>query len=195
QEARERAWQAAPRLLPRGRAGEFNEALMELGALICTPRKPRCGDCPLAFVCEAHRHGDAESFPAPKERRPRPLLVWAAAALFRGDGTVLLRRRGEGELFAGLWDLPSSPVVAGAVQKALRGATALCGLTRTPALEPAGDVRQVLTHREIHVLLFRGRGRSSLRAGGAVRWVAPDELDSIGLSSLARRCLRVAAAG
>jgi A/G-specific adenine glycosylase len=192
-QARERAWRVAPSLLPDGRAGELNEALMELGAVVCTPRSPRCGECPLAEVCEACIHGDAESFPAPKRARARPVLVWAAAALFRTDGAVLLRKRGDGELFAGLWDLPSSVVAAGAAeQDALHRAVALCGMARAPKLEPKGEVRQVLSHREVHVRLFRGRKRATFMPADGVRWTMPAELRSIGLSSLARKCLRVA---
>jgi adenine-specific DNA glycosylase len=103
-----------------------------------------------------------------------------------------LRRRTDGELFAGLWDLPSSAIVSGAEREALRRAVALCGIARTPMLERAGEVKQVLTHREVHVLLFRGRARRTAPPGSDVRWTLPDELGSIGLSSLARKCLRVA---
>jgi A/G-specific adenine glycosylase len=191
-EARERTWQVAPALLPAGRAGEFNEALMELGATICTPRSPRCEDCPLSEICQARMHEDADRFPAARKARTRPVLVWAAAALFRLDGAILLRKRSEGELFGGLWDLPSSAVVSGAEREALRRAVALCGIARPPILERAGEVKQVLTHREVHVLLFRGRARRTARPGSDVRWTLPDELESIGLSSLARKCLRVA---
>ena len=122
------------------------------------------------------------------------MLVWAASALYRADGAVLLRKRGDGELFAGLWDLPSSPVVGGGVGEALRGAAALCGIRRPPVLTPKGELRQMLTHREVRVLLFRGRSRARVPAGGSLRWALPAELDAIGLSSLARKCLRAASA-
>lgn len=191
-EARQRAWRVAPALLPQGRAGEVNEALMELGATICTPRRPRCAECPLSRICQARVHGDAEAFPAAKKPRIRPVIVWAAFALFRPDGAVLLRKRGDDELFAGLWDLPSSPVVDGEERQAVRRAIALSGIARARALEPAGQVRQVLTHREVRVLLFRGRTRANLPPTPHVRWATPDELASMGLSSLARKCLRVA---
>src|SRR2546425_97542 len=101
-DAREQAWQLAPRLLPKGRAGQFNEALMELGATVCTPRRPRCGACPLSRDCGARRQGEPEGFPGPRRAKARPLLIWAAPALLRADGAVLLRRRGGGEPFAGL---------------------------------------------------------------------------------------------
>ena len=194
-QVRERAWQAAPSLLPAGRAGEFNEALMELGALVCTPRNPRCDACPLSRTCAARQHGDAESFPAARPPRSRAVLVWAAPAVFRGDGAVLLRKRSEGELFAGLWDLPTAAVVAGEVRTALTRALASCGIVRPPLLIPLGQVRQVLTHREVHVLLFRGRRHAPLRSTNGLRWAGSAELGSLGISSLARKCLRVACGG
>lgn len=188
-QARVLAWEAVPALLPHGQAGVFNEALMELGALVCTPRSPRCAECPLESQCKAAKRGDPESVPLPKPRKPRPQLTWAAAALFR-KGALLLSRRGPGELFEGLWDLPSAPVTeAGAAAAALDAARS-CGLSA--ALVPAGEVRQTLTHREVHVLLFRGeaRGRSA-GVGGAreLRWVRAPQLSELGLSSLARKSL------
>jgi len=188
-EARERSWRVAPQLLPPARAGEFNEALMELGATVCLPRNPRCGECPLSAGCGAHRSGDAEAFPAPRRKKTRPLLVWAAPALVRRDGAVLLRRRSDGELFAGLWDLPSAEVRGGDVGVALRGALAACGVARRGRLESRGEVRQVLTHRELRVLLFAGRV-GPLPAQDGLRWASAADLPALGLSSLARKCLR-----
>ncbi|MFL5393830.1 MAG: A/G-specific adenine glycosylase, partial [Myxococcales bacterium] len=80
-EVRARAWELAPSLLPEGRAGEFNEAMMELGATVCTPRSPSCGACPLEGHCQTRSRGDAHAFPAPKAERVRPVVEWAAAAL------------------------------------------------------------------------------------------------------------------
>ena len=190
-EARERAWRIAPGLLPRGRAGEFNEALMELGATVCTPRTPRCGECPLSLGCGAHRQGEPEAFPGRTRAKARPLLIWAAPALLRRDGAVLLRRRGDGELFAGLWDLPSAEVCGDDAAAAARAALDACGVFGQPDLEPCGEVRQVLTHRDLRVLLFRARARRAAAPAG-LRWALPADLASVGLSSLARKCLRTA---
>jgi len=195
QEARLRAWKEAPRLLPAGRAAEFNEALMELGATVCTPRNPRCEACPVADACSARRHGDPEAFPAARPRRERPELFWAAAALRRADGSVLLRRRGDGELFAGLWDLPSADSRGRAPEDAARAALAGCGL---PALrlrlERRGEVFQILTHRQLRVVVFAGRS-SRDRAPPGLRWAGDRDLPALGLSSLARKCLRASGVG
>jgi A/G-specific adenine glycosylase len=187
--ARQAAWRIAPQLLPEGRAGEFNEALMELGATVCTPRNPSCGECPLSSLCAAHARGEPEAYPQRSRRAARPVLSWAALALVRGDGAVLLRKHRDRELFAGLWDLPSASVSADGVAPALRSVLAACGIARRPRLTPCGEVRQVLTHRDLRVHLFKCRSPVAFASEG-LRWAAPSELAELGLSSLARKCLR-----
>ena len=76
------------------------------------------------------------------------MLVWAAPALLRRDGAVLLRRRGDRELFAGLSDLPSSGVRGQGAAAAARSALSACGISGRLRLEPCGEVRQILTHRD-----------------------------------------------
>jgi A/G-specific adenine glycosylase len=186
-EVRARAWEVAPSLLPEGRAGEFNEALMELGATVCTPRAPSCGACPLGGHCETGSRGDAHAFPAAKAERERPTLEWAAAAVTRKDGSVLLRRHPDGELFAGTWGLPFQETAGQSPRRSARGALDSCG-ARAVALEKSGEVRQTLTHRELHVTLFAGPGEAAERDD--LRFLAPGALGSVGLSSLARKCLR-----
>jgi A/G-specific adenine glycosylase len=169
-DAREQSWPLAARHLPKTRAGEFNEALMELGALVCTPRNPRCRDCPLAAACEGK---DApEQFPERKLRAARPLLEWNAFALLRKDGAVLLERRPDGALFGGLWELPRERPAG----VRLHGALALSGI-----------VEQTLTHREVRVTVHSAR--ASGEPGQGLRWVLPDGLEKLGLSSLTRKTL------
>ena len=204
------AWEAAGALLPAGKAGVFNEALMELGATVCTPRAPDCAECPLAKLCGAGKQGDAERFPAPKPQRARPQVEWAAVCVRRHDGAVLLARHAPGErgaLFAGLWDLPSvqlgevpdEPLFSGAAAKAALGALRARGLpVGGLKLRPLGMVEQTLTHRELRVLLFGvavGEGAPLAKARverEVVRWVEPtaEALGAVGLSSLARKSLR-----
>src|SRR4051812_3620342 len=90
-DAREQSWPLAARHLPAASPGPFNEALMELGALLCTPRNPRCRHCPLRSVCDGK--DEPEQFPQRKERPIRALLEWNAFAFLRKDGAVLLERR------------------------------------------------------------------------------------------------------
>jgi A/G-specific adenine glycosylase len=172
-DAREQSWELARRHLPPDRPGEFNEGLMELGALICTPRSPRCGECPLSPVCEGK---DApERFPRKKQRAARPLLEWTALALSRKDGAVLLERRPGAKLFGGLFELPR--------EKPPR-------IRLHGPLRPRGVVEQTLTHREVRVTVHSGR--ASGEAGEGFVWVAPEGLAGVGLSSLTKKTLRAA---
>jgi len=170
---RAQAWEKAAQLLPKGRAGPFNEALMELGATVCTPRSPACRVCILSTLCASK--DDPERYPPAKPRRSRPLLRWRALALRRSDGAVLLARQPEG-LFAGLWDLP---------RQAPRSVRIL------GPLRPRGVVEQTLTHRQVRVEIEAGRASGTPR-GADLRWVLPDGFAAIGLSSLARKSLRQA---
>lgn len=91
--------------LPSGSASQFNQALMDLGATICTPRSPDCAACPLQEHCLAFQRGVQEQRPVRKSRQPAPSLHATAAVIWKGD-TVLIGRRPEGKLLGGLWEFP-----------------------------------------------------------------------------------------
>jgi A/G-specific adenine glycosylase len=100
-------WSFAESFLPSGPgSGEVNQAMMELGSQVCTPKAPRCGECPLAKYCPTYQHNEQEQIPTPKppriyeERREAVLLIQNAQQQF------LMRRCGPGERWAGLWDFP-----------------------------------------------------------------------------------------
>jgi A/G-specific adenine glycosylase len=111
--AKRRLQGAADALLPPGRAGEFNEALMELGAVLCLPRAPACPRCPLRGECAAARAGTPERWPVRRPGKPLPLVRVAAAAVRRRDGRILVARRPEHGLLAGLWEFPGGKIRAG----------------------------------------------------------------------------------
>lgn len=97
---------------PSVKSGDFNQAMMELGALVCTPTSPKCGMCPLAASCAARKAGDQEAYPKNAKRGPVPVRKRAFVIVEDGDGNVLMVKNGEGGLLKGLWELPS--VEAGA---------------------------------------------------------------------------------
>jgi A/G-specific adenine glycosylase len=99
----------AAALVPEQRAGDFAQALMDLGATICTPRRPRCVLCPWRACCAAAASGIAEVLPARAEKPERPLRHGVAFWLTRADGAVLLRRRPERGLLGGMIEIPSTP--------------------------------------------------------------------------------------
>ena len=125
---------AAAALIDRERPGDYNQALMDLGSGICTPRAPKCETCPVAAFCAARAGGDAESYP----RLPPPIArreVGVTVVLAYLNGRVLVRRRPSRGLLAGLWEFPSFS--EGTLADALPGARATGELTRA---------RHVFTH-------------------------------------------------
>ena len=107
----------ADKAMPVGQAGEFNQALMDLGATICTPRKPKCGLCPLMQDCLAYARGTQLERPIPRPGVRVPLYRVSAAVIQRAD-TVLIGRRPEGKLLGGLWEFPGGKQDPGESMKA-----------------------------------------------------------------------------
>src|SRR5690606_35944840 len=99
-------WQFAEELLPSREVGHFNQALMELGALVCTPREPACLLCPLHTLCPTHKTGRTASIPSPKQKTKYEDLTEAAIVVRSRSGKILVRRCLPGERWAGLWDFP-----------------------------------------------------------------------------------------
>ena len=123
----------AARLLHPTRPGDFNEAMMELGATLCTPRAPRCGECPVAPWCRARVAGTVEERPARRIRRPVPRVHYVTAVLVDAAGRTLLVRRPPRGLLANMWEFPA--VRLGAAQPA---GEAIVAAARRVASEHAG---------------------------------------------------------
>jgi len=98
-------WSMARQLLPRTKAGLFNEALMELGAVVCTPKNPDCSLCPLRQACQGFSSGHPESLPIKKAKKPIPHFD-VTAAVIRNRGKILITQRPEKGLLGGLWEFP-----------------------------------------------------------------------------------------
>lgn len=99
--------------LPRGRGGDFNEAMMELGALVCTPSGPSCEACPLESVCVARMQGRPEAYPVRRAARPLPHKIVGAAVIRDRRGRMLIARRREQGMLGGLWEFPGGTVEPG----------------------------------------------------------------------------------
>ena len=111
-----RLWELAAANLPPGRAADYNQALMELGALVCTPRSPDCERCPVNAHCEAYRLGAQEHLPKLKLKTPTPHYTVTAAVIHKnGDhyGNILIAQRPEGGLLGGLWEFPGGKLEPG----------------------------------------------------------------------------------
>jgi A/G-specific adenine glycosylase len=108
-ESEERLWQLAATYLPPGQAGEYNQALMDLGALICTPRQPNCSACPLNETCLAYSLGVQSERPVKRGKKPVPHHT-ASSAIIQQDGQVLIAQRPPKGLLGGLWEFPGGKI-------------------------------------------------------------------------------------
>ncbi len=174
-------WRLAAEHVPAKRPGDFNQALMELGATVCLPSTPLCLLCPLRDRCEALKQGRVDALPPPKVRAARKALNLDVAVCRRGD-RLLLARRNDGGLFGGLWELPSSePGKLGELlgKKAAFGAN-------------LGTVRRTLTHRELTLQLIAAEVPARLDAlegYQGILWVGKGQLAALGISSATKGVL------
>lgn len=181
-----RLWAVAEALVSMRRPGDWNQAVMELGATVCLPRTPRCGACPIAAGCRARALGRPTAFPA---RPPRRAVVRRrrAVALVERGGRVLVERLA-GARLAGLWEPPGVELGRG---RGARGplAARLRALGLPARLADSGRrVTHAITHHRIEVEVWRAAPAAFPPAGPGLRWVAPGRPE-VALTALARRLL------
>src|SRR5262245_18972756 len=166
-----RLWRLAQALVPMRRSGDWNQALMELGATICTPRSPVCEKCPVSRFCRARALGRPEAFPPIAPRRATERVRRAVAVIERG-GRVLMARR-SGTLLDGLWEPPGvEPSDRASARRSLESLLAAAGLRAK--LEPTRQrVRHAITHRVYDVEVWRGELERAPRQSAALRFVDP----------------------
>lgn len=197
-EGERRLREAGEALLPPGRASAFNQALMDLGALVCTPARPDCAACPVQAFCLAHRRGTQAQRPVRPAARPLPERRRVSAVIWR-RGRVLIGRRPPDKLLGGLWEFPGGKVDGGeALEAALRRE-----LREELGLEvdlegEVGVFRHAYTHYRLVAHVFRARlrdGRPRPHAHTALRWARPEELGDYPMGKVDRAIARRVAAG
>ena len=170
-------WRLATLLTPAARVAQYTQAIMDLGATLCTRSRPRCGECPLASRCAAHAAGREQDFPAPKKalvRRRRE--VWMLFAQ-RRDGAVRLVKRPAAGVWGGLWSPPEFES-----QLALEQAfAAQAGVA--PALREGAPLLHVFTHFDllIHPMWVRVPAALGVREEAGVLWYNAALPASVGL--------------
>ncbi|OFV89166.1 MAG: A/G-specific adenine glycosylase [Acidobacteria bacterium RBG_16_70_10] len=178
----------AESLLDREHPGEWNQALMELGATVCTPRRPACDVCPLRGHCQALRLDLVDELPEGKSRRA-PVDVKVAAALIETDGRVLLVRRGEGRLLGRMWEVPQTSLESRGRADLARELEDRHGI-RVAVGTLAVRARHAITHRRITLEGYRARLRQPPPSDPErFRWVAPEAVTSLPVSSMTRKLL------
>ncbi len=181
-----RLWEEAEglvRRVPPGRPGDFNQALMELGATVCRPRQPTCELCPLADECRAHGRGVTEQLPIPKARKAPKHVDLCAVIATSGSGAAreLWLVKGEAALFGGLWSLPMA-------ESGPREALLELGIRARVRARPEGEFEHVLSHRRMRVTLYRATGAAAV-PGTTLRPFNEPELPKVGISALTKKLL------
>jgi A/G-specific adenine glycosylase len=205
-----RRWQAlqstAQELLDPKSPGDWNQAMMELGAMICTPRVPQCLLCPVAKFCGARKSGDPESFPEKRKKREAVQIILAAAMLITPRGETLLLPPPQEKvqnkpaaddvatLVSRMWHFPTIAIREdAAAELRIFLADVLPGKNGAFRLEPLTKVRHAVTYRNITVLPFRIAVAKLPRVSGAKN-IRLEELSTLPISNLTRKIARAALA-
>jgi len=178
-----RLWEEAARLVPGDRPGDLNQALMELGATICTPRQPRCESCPVAEGCQAYAYGEVDALPVLRARKAPKEVKLAAVVATRGRGAdrKVWLIKGDRSLFGGLWGVPMA-------EGSARAALGEAGLRGLLGADPVGEIEHVLTHRRLRIDVYLASAARGEESETRRRFAAAD-LDCVGISTLTKKVL------
>jgi A/G-specific adenine glycosylase len=177
----------ATTLLGDSRAGDSAQALMDLGATICAPKKPACALCPLNEGCAARARGDPETFPRKAPKKSGELRRGAAFVVTRGD-ELLVRTRPEKGLLSGMTEVPGSDWLAAQDDKAaLKQAPALKGVARWH--RKMGVVSHVFTHFPLELVVYAADVPARTRAPTGMRWVPIAALAGEALPNVMRKVI------
>ena len=176
-------WREAGRLVEAAaKAGVFNEALMELGAMICTPRAPQCARCPVQGMCVSNRKGLQEQIPVPKKRVLKTDAHHHAIAVHRGESVLFVRRPPTG-MWAGMWQVPT-------IESALPLKAATLRRRLDMVLGPMrliGSFPHHTTHRRITFHVYRAQARAKVRG----TWRRGDSINNLALSAAQQRVVKM----
>ncbi len=191
---RQQIEELARTLLPAERPGALNEALIELGATICRPRRPQCPRCPLDGLCQARLAGREADFPQLPPRATVPHYDVCAAVLLREDGQVLVARRNLDDFLGGLWEFPGGKQEQG---ESLPECTIREMAEELDVTVTVGDKLMTIEHGYTHFRITLHVFLCRLQAGephcldcADVRWVQPAELDALPMSVTDRQIAR-----
>jgi A/G-specific adenine glycosylase len=186
-EAKPELWRLAQTLTPESRSGDFAQALMDLGATICTPKRPACALCPWIDNCAARARGYPEEFPAKMPKKEGRLRRGAAFVVLRADGNVLVRTRPTKGLLGGMTEVPTTEWA--------HDFDELTALSLAPALPPArwrrrlGIVTHVFTHFPLELVVYIADVPATARAPKDGRWVALADLAGEALPTVMRKVI------
>lgn len=174
----------AETLTPDLRAGDFAQAMMDLGATVCTPKRPSCNRCPIASFCSAREAGIEETLPRRIARKERPVRRGACFVLTRSDGAMLLRKRPAKGLLGGMMEVPTTPWAEAEIDEAALSlhAPAAAKWQRVPGL-----VEHTFTHFHLVLTIFVGEVSARVAAKAEGVWIADEDIGGEALPSVMRK--------
>lgn len=204
----EQLWELSETLLPHGRAGEFNEALMDLGATVCTPRVPACFQCPVASQCTAYAKGRVQDYPRRGIKKALPHKHIASAVIIDRRKRCLLAQRPPTGLLGGLWEFPGGEItlepgldphsdeqhkfMCDQITRIILLTTGL--VLMNDAAEYTGSIKHAFTHFRItrHVFIFRVQGRAPHRNDRytQVGWMSLTDIHKLALTRVDQKILQ-----
>ena len=183
-------WQLADDNLPLGFAGEHNQAIMDLGATICTPISPKCPDCPVADICKARELGNQEERPVKKTKPVVPHHT-VTAAVIRRNGQVFIAQRPDKGLLGGMWEFPGGKIEPGEkLEDCLK--REICEELGVDIAvgNPFGVYEHAYTHFKITLHAFEcslTKNTPTANEHTDIRWVKPTELDDFPMGKIDRQ--------
>lgn len=182
-------WEIAAGLVPKQHPGKFNQGLMDLGALVCTPEQPLCGNCPVAACCVAKQTGRVAEIPMKAVRREAK-QVRETAVVVRRAGRVLVVRRRPGEWWEGLWDFPRVSGAARGVRRGIERSDVLSSLA-CGATSRLSTITHTVTHHRITLDVVECAAGRGGKASTGRRWMTAAALSSLAMTSPGRRIARM----
>jgi A/G-specific adenine glycosylase len=177
-------WKISESLIPKGDASSFNQGLMDLGAMTCTPKEPQCSKCPLREFCKGKASGEPERFPTKTTRKKIPRIE-AISAVIRKNGTVLVQQRPPEGLLGGLWEFPnwkneenggSRSKLRNYIKKDMGMIAEVSGVI--------GTFRQTFSHFKLTLHVYDCESKDGMERG---RWVPIKNLSLFPMSRIHRR--------
>jgi A/G-specific adenine glycosylase len=178
-------YQAVGKVLPNDRPGDFAQACMDLGATVCTPRKPKCILCPLRADCDALAAGEPESYPVKLAKKDKPTRQGAAFVAVRADGAILLNKRSDKGLLAGMTGVPVSDWTA-----RFDGAIGASAAPFVSDWTNCGIVSHVFTHFELELHVHRTEAQVAAPQG--YWWSKPADLPHEALPTVMKKAIEAA---
>ena len=179
-------WKLQEKLIPKGKARYFNQAMMELGALVCTTQNPSCAICPVKKFCKAAKTSDPENYPV-KQNRKKSVKVTASALVLQNKGKYLIRLRPLGGMMGGLWEFPEWKLTKNTPMNASQILNKTKRLANnefsTEPLEFLGTIKRNYTHHLETMHVFRAHLTQPILHSRSAKWVAKADFKKYPFSS------------